>query len=273
MPELPEVETVVRLIRPELTGCRITSAEFRIPRQLAPQKPSAVRRAVAGSTIRNVRRRGKYILCDLDRGTLVLHLRMTGRLYIRSLNTQSDEHERAFFGLEGERVLVFRDPRTLGTIRYYPVGEALPFLDKLGWEPLHDQVSVEQFRERVRNRSIVVKVLLLDQSVWAGIGNIYASESLWEAGIHPLVRADRLTRKQCEKLMHSVPMVLKRALSRGGTTLRDFVSPDGKKGSYQREFRVYGREGEPCPNCGSPIIRITQAQRSTYFCRKCQMKR
>jgi len=270
VPELPEVETVVREIRGGLLKRSITAARFAVPRQLAPQTPRGLARVLHGQTIRDVRRRGKHILILLDRGLLIVHQRMTGRLYIRDAADGERRHERAWFDLSDGRVLAFRDPRTLGVIRYVRDGETPAMLNGLGWEPLHDRISPDDLKAVLSRRTVAVKLLLLDQKVWAGIGNIYASEILWEAKINPRKRASRLTRFERQELCEWVPNVLRRALDQGGSTLRDFVGADGRGGSYQREFRVYGREGEPCPRCRAPIRRIVQAQRSTYFCPRCQ---
>ncbi|MBU1983578.1 bifunctional DNA-formamidopyrimidine glycosylase/DNA-(apurinic or apyrimidinic site) lyase, partial [bacterium] len=251
----------------------IHRARFSVPRQLLPQTPRTIARTISGQTIRDVRRRGKFILLDLDSGTLLIHLRMTGRLYIRLVQKKANDYERAWFELnDGTNVLVFRDPRTLGVIRFYPEGSEIKSLTDLGWEPLQDFISVEMVKAALARRTIAIKPLLLDQSVWAGIGNIYASEALWEARIDPRRNASRLTKPQIARLIKAIPMVLRRALGKGGTTLRDFASPDGLPGSYQREFRVYDREGEPCLRCHRPIRRIVQAQRSTYFCSDCQKR-
>lgn len=274
MPELPEVETVVRQIRPRLIHRTIHSARFSVPRQLAPQTPRAIAAAVRGKRVADVRRRGKYILIELSGGTLLVHLRMTGRLYVRAARKTPLPYERAWFDLDdGKETLSFRDPRTLGAIRYFPDGKIIEPLAKLGWEPLEDDVAVEEIKTAFARRSIAVKPLLLDQTVWAGIGNIYASEALWVAGIDPRISCSRLTGGQIERLRDAIPAVLRRALDQGGSTLRDFASPDGQAGSYQREFRVYDREGEPCLRCGKAIQRIVQAQRSTYFCTHCQKRR
>jgi formamidopyrimidine-DNA glycosylase len=270
VPELPEVETVVREIRSGLLKRTITAARFSIPRQVEPQTPREVAKAVTGQSIRGVERRGKYILIRLDRGLLIVHLRMTGRLYVREAADGERAHERAWFDLDNGRVLAFRDARTLGVIRYFNGSTTKDLLSELGWEPLSDRVSLAEVKVVLSRRRIAIKPLLLDQKVWAGIGNIYASEILWEAKINPRKRASRLTRKETERLREWVPRVLRRALERGGSTLRDFVGVDGRGGSYQREFRVYGREGEPCLHCGAPIRRIVQAQRSTYYCPRCQ---
>ncbi len=272
MPELPEVETVVREIRPRIVGRVIHSARFVVPRQLQPQTPQQLARALKGQEVVSVKRRGKFILIELERGTLLLHLRMTGRLHVRSVQEKLD-HETAWFTLDnGSDVLAFCDPRTLGTIRYFQHGNIIEPLTDLGWEPLADTVTPEMLKEKLARRSMPIKPVLLDQRVWAGIGNIYASKALYEARIHPAKPANKLTHKQREDLIESVTRVLARALNKGGSTLRDFMSPEGIAGAYQKEFRVYDKENQPCPRCKTPIKRITQAQRSTYFCPKCQKK-
>jgi formamidopyrimidine-DNA glycosylase len=272
VPELPEVETVVRLIRSRLVGHRIIGAAFHIPRQLHPQSAREVLRGVKGQKIRDVKRRGKHILIELDSGTLLVHLRMTGRLYVRAANLALEPHERALFALDTGKVLVLRDPRTLGTIRFFPTGtEILPLKD-IGIEPLDESADLEEVYAKIKRRTIAIKPLLLNQSLFAGIGNIYASEALWEAGIDPRKPANRLTHSQLEKLTAAVRRVLLKAIERGGSTLRNFADPEGRAGSYQKEFSVYGRDTQPCLRCGKPIEKIVQAQRSTYFCKGCQKR-
>jgi formamidopyrimidine-DNA glycosylase len=273
MPELPEVETVVRMIRPDLVTRTIVSARFLIPRQLKPQTVAAVRRKIIRQRIIDVSRQGKYILIQLERDLLLIHLRMTGRMFVRDSKSTDLPYERAFFELDNQQTLVFRDPRTLGTISVYNSGEDIPPLKKLGLDPLTEVMTLESLRGKLLRRSIAIKPLLLNQSIWAGIGNIYASEILWEAGIHPEKSANQLSRPQLERLIRAVPLVLGRALKKGGSTLRDFMSPDGKRGAYQKEFRVYDCKDEPCPRCDAPIQQTVQAQRSTYFCKRCQRRR
>jgi formamidopyrimidine-DNA glycosylase len=168
-------------------------------------------------------------------------------------------------------MLVLRDARTLGTIS--AVKEASVFEDKLGWEPLLDSFPVAAVREKLHARKMAIKPVLLDQKLWAGIGNIYASEILWEAQISPLKSAASLTRREIERMVAAVPMVLRRAVEKGGSTIRDFMGPEGEAGAYQKQFRVYDRAGLDCLRCGGEIVRVVQAQRSTYYCRKCQQKR
>jgi formamidopyrimidine-DNA glycosylase len=272
VPELPEVETVVREIQPALLNRRIVRAKFSVSRQLQPQTPRSVAQAVKNRTICDVQRRGKYIVLQLDRGVLLIHLRMTGRLYVRATSVRPWEHERAWFELDNSYVLAFRDSRTLGTIRLLPDPDAVENFIHIGWEPLRDRVTYADVKPVLARRTIAIKPLLLDQGVWAGIGNIYASEILWETKINPHRKASSLKRAEIERLLEWIPRVLERAIEKGGSTLRNFVGADGNVGSYQCEFRVYDREHEPCLRCGARIRRVVQAQRSTYFCPRCQKK-
>jgi formamidopyrimidine-DNA glycosylase len=271
VPELPEVETVVRVIRPLLVGKTISAAKFFVPRQLLPQTPRGVSQALNGSRIQAVNRRGKYILIETERGILLIHLRMTGRLYVRHKDEPGSEYERATFDIDnGQEQLIFHDPRTLGVIQFIANDSQNSPLDKMGWEPLETAVHESDLKEKLKARRMAIKPVLLDQKLWAGIGNIYASEICFEAGVNPRKSANRLTKTERLRLIEAVPKVLERALKKGGTTLRNFASPDGIPGAYQKEFRVYDRENEPCPRCRNPIFRIVQAQRSSYFCKRCQ---
>jgi len=274
MPELPEVETCVRELRPRLVGRVMRSAWSTVPRQLGDQTARQLSNFVKDREVQAITRRGKYIVIELNRGILLLHLRMTGRLYVDTTCKPAPDYARAGFVLDdGRESLYFRDVRTLGTIRFYKSIADAPELLNLGWEPLEHEVDASELKQTLEHRSQAIKVVLLDQSLWAGIGNIYASEACWVAQIDPRHLAQKLTRVQCERMCTAVPEVLNTALLRGGSSLRDFMSPEGNYGSFQKEFRVYDREGEVCLRCGGVIKRIVQAQRSTYFCPKCQKKR
>ncbi len=273
MPELPEVETVVRGIRSQLVGRTIVHARFSVPRQLLPQTPRALARLLKGQRITAVTRRGKFILIETERGTFLVHLRMTGRLYMRSATAPALVHERAWLELDNNRLLVFHDPRTLGTLRYFPAGDAITPLAGMGTEPLEGVMDLAALHAKLKRRQIAIKPLLLNQSLWAGIGNIYASEALWEAGIDPRKSAARITKKDLARLHQAIVDVLTRAVTFGGTTISDFAAPDGTTGRYYSELNVYDREDDPCPRCRHTIQRIVQAQRSTYFCPNCQKRR
>jgi formamidopyrimidine-DNA glycosylase len=272
MPELPEVETVVRGIRPHVVGKTLLRARFFVPRQLLPQTPGSMARVLKGQRISAVNRRGKFILVEVTRGTLLVHLRMTGRLYVRDAASPALPHERAALDLDDGRVLVFHDPRTLGTLRYFPAGAEIIPLAGMGTEPLDDTMDLAVLHAKLMRRQIAVKPLLLNQSLWAGIGNIYASEALWEAGIDPRKAAARITKNELARLHQAIVAVLTRAVEFGGTTISDFAAPDGSSGRYYSELNVYDRAGQPCPRCAHAITRIVQAQRSTYFCPTCQKR-
>lgn len=274
MPELPEVETAVRELRPMLVGRVINGAWAKVPRQLGNMTAKQLTKHVTGKQVLGISRRGKYIVIELERGILLAHLRMTGRLFVASTEKQPHGHLRAGFPLDdGGDTLFFKDVRTLGTLRYFETLDASKELKNLGWEPLEERVTAEMLKKAFKSRSQAIKPVLLDQTIWAGIGNIYASEACWVAEVDPRKSAKLLTLAQCERLCTAVPEVLARALDRGGSSLRDFMSPEGNYGSYQKEFRVYDRADEDCLRCGGTIQRIVQAQRSTYFCGKCQRKK
>lgn len=224
-----------------------------------------------GREVIGVGRRGKYILMHLDDGqTLVAHLRMTGRLSIVPAGSPlvEDKHTRAWFGLADGEALVFNDSRKFGRIW---LAERLDdVVGKLGAEPLAWDLTPEDFAARIRRRKTALKALLLDQTVIAGVGNIYADEALYRAGIHPLRKAATLTDAEAGRLYDALREVLNEAIEKRGTLLRDYRTPYGEDGYFQNHLRVYGRYGKPCPHCGEPIERIRVTQRSTHFCPKCQ---
>jgi len=213
--------------------------------------------------IESVGRRGKFILIGLDKGTLTVHLGMTGKLLVAGT---VDTHTHGVFTLD-DGVLLYHDPRQFGSIEWSP--GASPRVARLGPEPL--EVTFEEFRERLR-RKARVKALLLNQSFLAGVGNIYADESLFAAGIHPLASAASLSRVRAERLYTAVRRILAHAIELGGSSISDYVNAEGERGWFQVEHRVYGREGEPCANCGGAVRKILVAQRGTHFCPRCQRR-
>jgi formamidopyrimidine-DNA glycosylase len=257
VPELPEVETVVRTVAPHLIGRRILSAEF-TSRLVTPGNRAALSKHLAGRRIETVRRRGKFILVELDKGVLSIHLGMTGRLLISG---KPAEHTYAMFTLD-DGVLLYTDPRQFGKIEWNPRR-----VERLGPEPL--EIALEEFRVRLR-RKARIKPLLLNQSFLAGLGNIYADESLFAAGIHPLASAAKLSGPRATKLHQAIREILTAAIEAGGSSISDYVDAEGRKGWFQVSHRVYGREGEPCVNCATAIRRIVVAQRSSHFCPRCQ---
>jgi formamidopyrimidine-DNA glycosylase len=259
VPELPEVETVVRTVAPHLAGRRILSAEF-TSRFVTPGNRAKLSENLAGRRIETVRRRGKFILVELDQGVLSIHLGMTGRLLISGNRA---EHTHAVFTLD-DGLLLYNDPRQFGKIEWNPRR-----VERLGPEPL--EIALEEFRGRLR-RKARIKPLLLNQAFLAGLGNIYADESLFAAGIHPLASAAKLSGPRAAKLHQAIREILTAAIEAGGSSISDYVDAEGRKGWFQVSHRVYGREGEPCVNCATPIRRIVVAQRSSHFCPKCQKR-
>ena len=261
MPELPEVETVVRTLRPAIVGRRIMNAEFTGLRVLIGS-PRKTANALAGRRIAAVERYGKFIAMRLDRGYLVVHLGMTGRLLI---DGELSKWTHAVFTLD-KGTLLYEDPRQFGRIEY---GDELPArVAALGPEPL--DVTLEEFARRLKLRRSPIKAVLLNQAVVRGVGNIYADEALFRAGVHPKRVAASLRADRVERVFHAMREVLAEAIASRGSSISNYVDADGHKGGFQNEHRVYQRTGEPCVNCGAPIRRIILAQRGTHYCARCQ---
>jgi formamidopyrimidine-DNA glycosylase len=262
MPELPEVETVVRTVAPYLTGRRILTASF-TSRFVTPGNRATLAARLAGRKVESVRRRGKFIVIGLDRGTLAVHLGMTGRLLVAG---EPGEHTHGVFTLE-DGLLLYEDPRQFGRIEWS--AGAPKRVARLGPEPL--DISLEDFRERLR-RKARIKPLLLNQTFLAGLGNIYADESLFAAGIHPLASAAKLSAPRAARLHQAIREILHEAIAQGGSSISDYVDANGQRGWFQIRHRVYGREDQPCLACGTPVRKILVAQRGTHFCPKCQKR-
>jgi formamidopyrimidine-DNA glycosylase len=270
MPELPEVETVVRGLREPLVGRRIENVWYE--RQNVIQMPSAEQFSarIKGQTVKAITRRAKYILCQLDHDILAIHLKMTGRLFVAAPENQPPEDRwvRLRLGLDNGEELCFSDARRFG--RVYLAGSVEEITPLLGPEPLEDTFTPAILTQQLQGRSKVIKALLLDQSFVAGVGNIYADEALHRAGIHPLRPANSLTTDEIERLYSTIREVLNKGIEYQGASLNWYRKPDGTKGESQDHFYVYDREGEPCLNCGTPIIKIRVAQRGTHYCPNCQ---
>jgi formamidopyrimidine-DNA glycosylase len=262
MPELPEVETVVRSVAAHLAGRRIVSTSF-TSRFVTPGSRAKLSQRLAGRRIESVTRRGKFILITLDQGTLTVHLGMTGKLLLEG---ESGEHTHGIFHLD-DGLLLYHDPRQFGRIEWSP--GAPPRVARLGPEPL--EISFDEFRARIK-RKTRMKALLLNQAFLAGLGNIYADESLFAAGIHPLAIAERLSTARARKLYDAIRGILTHAIHLGGSSISDYVNGRGERGWFQMEHRAYGREGEACANCGRPIRKILVAQRGTHYCTHCQKR-
>lgn len=269
MPELPEVETTRRGIAPYLEGRRVADVIIR-QHKLRWPVPPIVRKKLPGQIIERVERRAKYLLAHTDVGTAVMHLGMSGSLRVLNPDAPIGVHDHFDWQLDSGKILRFTDPRRFGSLLWQAPGETLEILANLGPEPLSETFDGEYLWRRSRGRSAAVKIFLMDQNVVVGVGNIYASEALFAAGIHPRRAAGMVSRARYERLADEVKRILAYAIRRGGTTLRDFISPDGVPGYFERELFVYGRGGEPCKVCGTPIRVITLGQRSTFFCPRCQ---
>jgi len=269
MPELPEVETTRRGIEPHLVGQRIVDLVIRQPRLRWPI-PAVLRRALPGQRIDAVERRAKYLLAHTDAGSALLHLGMSGSLRVLEVDTPPRAHDHFDWRLSSGRILRYTDPRRFGCLLWQAPGTVHPLLAELGPEPLDAQFCGVHLWTMSRSRSAPVKTFLMDQHVVVGVGNIYASEALFAARIHPRRAAGAVSLARYERLAIEVKRILAHAIMRGGTTLRDFLGADGEPGYFERELLVYGRAGEPCKVCGTPIRAIVLGQRSTYYCPRCQ---
>ena len=274
MPELPEVETTRRGLAPHVEGRRIQAVTLRRPDLRWPIPPE-VAHELPGQRIDAVRRRAKYLLMDTAAGSAVLHLGMSGSLRVLPAATPVGAHDHVDIVLDGERgrsgrVLRFTDPRRFGCLLWQPVGQVHPLLQGLGPEPLSDAFDGDYLFALSRGRRAPVKTFLMDQAVVVGVGNIYAAESLFRAGISPLRAAGKVSRERYAALADAVKDILAYAITRGGTTLRDFLSPDGAPGYFEQELSAYGRGGEACPRCGRAMKQATIGQRTTVWCGHCQ---
>jgi formamidopyrimidine-DNA glycosylase len=271
MPELPEVETTRRGIEPHLVGRMIHGVivrEFRL-RQPVPKDLERI----TGDKATAVNRRGKYLIVELARtGSLLIHLGMSGSLRISRPTEDFRKHDHIAIGLEDGSELRYHDPRRFGIFLHLPEGNPLdhPLLYNLGPEPLSGAFSGGHLRQFAKGRKIAIKPMIMDSRCVVGVGNIYASEALFRAGIRPGVAARRLTGPKLHGLAESIQAVLNESIVQGGTTLRDFVNSDGQPGYFRQRLFVYGRGGEPCRACGTPIRHAVMGQRSTYWCPLCQ---
>jgi formamidopyrimidine-DNA glycosylase len=259
MPELPEVETVVRTLQPHLRGRRIVSASFS-SRFVTPGNRKALARRLTQRTIQSVQRRGKFIVMQLDEGTLTVHLGMTGRLL---LDATPGKHTYGVFTLDTGS-LIYTDPRQFGRILWNHD------LSRLGPEPL--DIGIDEFRARMKTRKTAIKALLLNQTFLAGMGNIYVDETLFAARVHPLAQASRLSAPRVAAIHQHMREILGAAIRLGGSSISDYVDARGERGWFQLQHQAYGREGEPCPACGTPVRKIIVGQRGTHYCPRCQRR-
>ncbi len=270
MPELPEVETTRRGIAPHVEGKRVKAVLVRESRLRWPI-PAALARDLPGQKIDSIERRAKYLILRARTGTLLVHLGMSGSLRIVDPAEPARKHDHVDIVLTGERALRFHDPRRFGCMLWVTDDiHAHPLLAGLGPEPLSPEFTAEYLFARSRKRSAPIKSFIMDQRIVVGVGNIYANEALFGAGISPRRKGGSVTRAQYEALVTEIKAVLKRAITSGGTTLRDFVGGDGEPGYFAQALQVYGRGGEPCVSCRSKLTEFRQGQRTTVYCPLCQ---
>jgi formamidopyrimidine-DNA glycosylase len=301
MPELPEVETTRRGLAPHLEGRRVVGVTLRRP-DLRWPIPHEIETLLPSQTILSIRRRAKYLLMDTAAGSALWHLGMSGSLRVLAADTPVRAHDHVDVVIGGDaaasvapspalprsrgreqsergrekeefqvaRVLRFNDPRRFGCLLWQPLGETHELLRGLGPEPLSDDFDGDLLFERSRGRKVPVKAFLMDQKIVVGVGNIYAAEALFAAGVSPLRAAGKVSRERYAAIATEIRRILTYAIARGGTTLRDFISPDGAPGYFEQELSAYGRGGEPCPRCGRPLKQAMLAQRATVWCGHCQ---
>lgn len=270
MPELPEVETTRRGIEPHIKDKQVVDVIVRQPKLRWPV-PRGLRQKLSGHSIQRVERRAKYLLLGFDHGTLILHLGMSGSLRIVPATDKPGKHDHVDIVIDNDTALRLTDPRRFGAVLWTtkdPIQHEL--LASLGPEPLSETFTGDYLFQRSRGRKSTIKQFIMDGKVVVGVGNIYASESLFLAGINPKREAGKVSRERYEKLVTAIKQVLAAAIKQGGTTLRDFVGGDGKPGYFSQQLNVYGREGESCHSCGKEVKQIVLGQRSTYYCPHCQ---
>lgn len=272
MPELPEVETTRRGIEPHVQGRCIVTLAVHEPR-LRWRVDARLPALAAGQRVTAVRRRAKYLLLDLERGdSLLLHLGMSGSLRVLPQHTPRIAHDHVDLVLDSGQTLRFNDPRRFGCLQRVAAGEEAthPLLRHLAPEPLGAEFDAHYLHRATRGRRVAIKQLVMNSQLVVGVGNIYASEALFRAGIRPGRAARSLTQAECAALVKAIRAVLAMAIRFGGTTLRDYVGADGNPGYFRRKLYVYERAGEPCRRCGTPVRQFVQGQRSTYYCPGCQ---
>jgi formamidopyrimidine-DNA glycosylase len=274
MPELPEVETIRARLAPRLEGRRLERVEIVDPRLTRPEPPEAIAAALEGERIVRVSRRGKYLVFEFESGRhLLIHLRMTGNVeHPAQGGLAADPYRRAVVNLDDGSDVAYRDVRRFGTWDLLEPGDLEDYfaVRRLGAEPLDRGFTTRAFTQALEGRRAPIKAALLDQRAAAGVGNIYADEALWRARLHPLRPADSLTTGEIARLRKAIRAALEMGIARQGATLRDYRDPEGRRGRMQDEFKVYGRGGEPCPRCGTPIEKSRAGGRGTWFCPHCQ---
>ena len=274
MPELPEVETIRTGLEPHLVGRTFEQVEISDARLTRPHDPLEVAAELQGETVASVERRGKYLVVRFETGrVLLVHLRMTGSLLHAQRGAADDDaYVRAVVRLDNGSDVAYRDVRRFGTWLLLEPGELEPYLaERIGKEPLGSSLTARSLADRLARRKAPLKAVVLDQRVFAGVGNIYADEALWWARLHPLRPANTLSPEELQALVRGIRRALRLGIARQGATLRDYRNANGETGAMQAEFRVYGRAGEACMRCGHPIEKTRAGGRGTWFCPNCQL--
>jgi formamidopyrimidine-DNA glycosylase len=273
MPELPEVETIRLALEPHIVGRRFERVQIDDQRLVRPFEPTAVAAELEGERVAALERRGKYLIVRFESGrVLLIHLRMTGSLrHARGGSIDEDPHRRAVVKLDDGSDVAYRDVRRFGTWLLLEPHEVDPYLaQRVGREPLERGFTAKRLAGRLEGRKAPLKAALLDQRTIAGLGNIYVDEALWRAQLHPLRPAGSLAPDETARLTRGIREALRAGIAQQGASLRDYSTPDGRRGRMQERFRVYGREGEPCLRCGTPVEKIRVAGRGTWYCPACQ---
>ncbi|WP_455198971.1 bifunctional DNA-formamidopyrimidine glycosylase/DNA-(apurinic or apyrimidinic site) lyase [Kaarinaea lacus] len=270
MPELPEVETTRRGIEPLIRGKTVKQVDIR-QRQLRWPVPPRLRQVLAGEKIESVNRRGKYLLLTTRVGTVIIHLGMSGSLRVVKQDAIPEKHDHVDIIFNNKRILRLRDPRRFGAVLWTSRNPRLhPLLKLLGPEPLSSEFNTQYLFDKSRNRKLAIKAFIMDSKIVVGVGNIYANEALFRAGIRPTIAAGRISKARYHDLVQAIKTVLEEAILQGGTTLRDFSNEQGKPGYFSQKLLVYGRAGEPCTACGTTIKQTRQNQRASFYCPQCQ---
>lgn len=270
MPELPEVETSLQGIKPHISQCTVQRVNIYQPKLRWPINPK-LDQLLSGQTLLELQRRGKYLILSFQNGSLLLHLGMSGSLRILKPNEPLEKHDHFELIFNNQKSLRLRDPRRFGAVLWTSAPwQEHKFIKTLGPEPLSIDFTSQYLHQHARNKSIAIKSFIMNSHVVVGVGNIYASESLFQAGIHPTRQAKRISKIRYEKLTSSIKQVLAKAIKEGGTTLKDFSNAEGKPGYFAQQLNVYGRAGKPCLVCEASIKQKVIAQRATYYCPHCQ---
>lgn len=270
MPELPEVETTLRGIKPHILKQQVTEVIIRHPRLRWPI-PADLKSKIVGNKVLKIERRAKYLLFTFDTGTMILHLGMSGRVAVLSQALSPQKHDHVDIYFANHKYLRFTDPRRFGALLFTSGNpEQHPLIAGIGPEPFSPVFNGQYLWERSRNRKVPVKSFIMDGKIVAGVGNIYAAEALFQTRLRPQTPAGKISRAQYEKLAAAIQAILKQAIEKGGTTLKDFMKPSGSPGYFSIELQVYGKEGKPCPRCRAALKSLRIGQRNTVYCPRCQ---